>query len=162
MTPEAWIALCVGLIAIPVAVVQSFQTRRHRVRDYELAFMQRYWTLIDRIPSPRSGEPHDAGPRDRDERAAIELYLELCEDEIDQRRLGLISDATWRMWRDGIGSALGSEPYATTWKNVRDRDPNRFDCLKEFSRHRDAETLAAYDPCTLSWIARGLRGLTGS
>ena len=83
MTPEAWITLCVGLIAIPVAVVQSFQTRRHRVRDYELAFMQRSWTLIDRIPSPRSGESHGTGPQDRDERVAIELYLELCEDEID-------------------------------------------------------------------------------
>lgn len=154
------VVLGLGLLAFAVAAYQNLLTRRQRVRDFELSFIERYWTLCDRIRSPRSGR---AGYSKLvvDERPDIELYLELCEDEVDMRRLGMISDYTWNVWREGIVSALEHEPYRTVWLEIREVTTGRYAHLRDIDQRREAGTVHSYDPCDLRLWTRWLRGLAG-
>lgn len=75
-------------------------TRRQHVHDFELAYTRRYWALVDRIRSPRRGGSQAPHHIVVDGRPDVGLYPELCEDQIDMRRLGLISDSIWGdIWR---------------------------------------------------------------
>ena len=150
------ISLLVAFLALIVAFYQSSLARRQRVRDFEMIYVQRYWSVIDRIRSPRSGGSIPM-PCEQ-ERPDIELYLELCEDEVDVRRLGLVSDSTWEIWSDAIVGALHREPYATVWRELSESTPERFKNLHEIQRQIRIGALC--DPCATPRWRRMLRGLT--
>lgn len=150
---EAWLTIALGTLAIVVAVLQSHQARRQRVRDFELVYVQRYWALRDRIEAARG--------TDGDRMAFVSLYLELCEDEADMRKHGWISDATWRLWRDGITSALRRDPYAAAWGSLQKEGPERFEHLKALAESQDEPADGGYDPIAVMPPTKWLRGLSG-
>jgi hypothetical protein len=131
-------AVFIGTIAAIVAGYQNLLTRRQRVRDFELVYVQRYWALIDRI---RNAQDKEQRPPE------VELYLELCEDEADMRESGQISDSTWEFWERGIVNAIRSNPYAEAWLELRKSSPgNRFSHLRRIQAQLDQGSDQRYDP----------------
>ncbi|MEN3361195.1 MAG: hypothetical protein V7637_5177 [Mycobacteriales bacterium] len=117
--------------------------------------MARYWTLMDRLSLQAlrgdDQEPH----RDDDERAVL-AYFRLCEDELELRREGWITDATWTVWAVGIEAQLKRWPFRQIWGAVtstgQEHTSEDFTALHEFcAGHRD--------PCKVPTWRRTIRGL---
>ncbi len=166
------ITASVALVAVLLTLSQTWLTKRHRIKDLELVYVSRYWTIRDRLDgwtmghetslSRLTGNPGTSRPRSLAPTAVDDMrrYLELCEDEIDLRAQGWITDATWAFWRSAIVSAVASEPFGTLWREVRN-EPSGFARLRSLEEHVQRGTTETYDPCTLPWRTRWYRGLTG-
>jgi hypothetical protein len=90
-----WFSLAVDAItalAIVFAAWQLLSHSRQMHRELEGLYVQRYWELMDQRSESFIVE---GDPRPRDRRV-IHAYLQLCEDEIDLRRLGRLTDNTWK------------------------------------------------------------------
>lgn len=119
-----WIGAVVTAAALVLALVtwshQARLTREQRVRDLELVYVQRYWSIRDRMSAGfKAGVSEPVS--EEDQRAAID-YLELCEDEADARSQGWISDPTWRFWRASISAAAKDPRLAGTLDRIRSED----------------------------------------
>jgi hypothetical protein len=97
----------VTLVAIILAAWQLLFHSKQMHRDFEVLYVQRYWDLMDKRSFSFS---IDQVPSDGD-RVVIRGYLQLCEDEIDLRRLGRVSDNTWGFWGGAILSQVSANGY---------------------------------------------------
>ncbi|WP_181578449.1 hypothetical protein [Arthrobacter sp. AQ5-05] len=98
-------------IAILFAFSQLHTARKQRHRDFELVYVQRYWKIIDGL----SFDVGNAVPMESlvtdDLRLCIQ-YLRLCEDELDLRQRGFLTDETWEIWGNGIKCQLARRPFS--------------------------------------------------
>lgn len=94
-------------LTIGVAAIQLIFHSRQMHREFESLYVERYWTLMDRR-SPSFAIDRIPVAADR---AVIRAYLQLCEDEIDLRSLGRVSDATWSFWARSIIDQCSSDGY---------------------------------------------------
>ncbi|WP_108718487.1 hypothetical protein [Miniimonas sp. S16] len=130
---------------------QARLTREQRVRDLELVYVQRYWSIRERMSiETRSDASRAIDPRDR---TAVADYLELCEDEIDARQRGWISDDTWSSWAAAIRGAAGNEVLMGMLVEL-DREERLFTHLRSKKANDDG-----WDPCTLPKRDRLRQGL---
>ncbi|QXQ11308.1 hypothetical protein [Paeniglutamicibacter sp. Y32M11] len=88
----------VGVFAI---VWQIIGERSARHREFENMYVQRYWDIAGRLPV-RFVQGHEKYSMGKSERIAMREYLILCEDELDLRKEGYITDRTWEIWKSGI------------------------------------------------------------
>jgi hypothetical protein len=119
----ALITAATSLVAIVAAVVQITQLRKRRRRDFEDLFVQRYWSIMDRLSlaAVESNGPAD-GAVAAEDRLAVMAYLRLCEDELDLRTQRWVSADTWELWRLGIASQLRRWPFDAVWTEVSARE----------------------------------------
>ncbi|UOE42890.1 hypothetical protein [Agromyces larvae] len=134
-------------LAIVFAAWQLLFHSRQMHRDFELIYVQRYWELMDR----RSPGFVTEGRGRRTDRPLITAYLQLCEDEIDLRRLGRVTDNTWGFWARSIVDQASTSPYASELGRVR---PELYPLLR-----RLIESDAGFDPLDRSRLWRKLHGL---
>lgn len=101
----------VTAIAVVFAVGQLVGDRTQRHREFENLYVQRYWALLDRMSDELyyGGNDVVAGG-ELDKRTKV-AYLRLCEDEIDLRAQGFVTDKTWKIWGWGIESQIKQRPY---------------------------------------------------
>ncbi|SLM95669.1 hypothetical protein FM106_10040 [Brachybacterium faecium] len=79
------------MLSIVFAVTQIVAQTRQMHRDFEALYVEWYWALMDR----RSGEFERGGKPRKEDRLVIHQYLQLCEDEIDLRGEGRVTNDTW-------------------------------------------------------------------
>lgn len=151
-----WIVATAAVLALAGAFVQTSQVRQSRVRDFETSYVHRYWALRDQLgefalpPELRSTTAPTPA-----QVAAMYSYIELCEDELDLRYEGWISDKTWALWRSGIVAAVSAEPYRTLWLDVQAAEPGRFMRLRAL----DSSSTLGTDLGALRRYRNGLRWL---
>ena len=112
------------LVAVVAAVVQLRLHNQQMHRDFEGMYVQRYWALMDR----RSSSFQVEGRPSTSDAAVIHAYLQLCEDELDLRRVGRITDSTWVEWARWIREQCDSAGYvealdaapADNWPRLRE------------------------------------------
>ncbi|GAA5228426.1 hypothetical protein GCM10025778_29600 [Paeniglutamicibacter antarcticus] len=92
----------IGVLAIGWQIIGE---RNARHREFENMYVQRYWDISSRMPSRFVHGHVDYVPNNA-ERNALCDYLLLCEDELDLREQGFITDQTWHIWMSGIVFAL--------------------------------------------------------
>jgi hypothetical protein len=156
----ALIVTAVGVLGVVLGLRQNY---RERLRQFETRYVERYWSLLDKLSiDALSG----ASPEKiiEDDNRTIRGYILLCEDELEMREYGYIADNTYKLWADGIQSQFKQPMFAEIWNDV----------VKEAEKHRtfpyihlrqllDKECEAGYDPLDLKiprWRRR-LRGLAG-
>lgn len=159
-TLPQWLTL-VG-ITLCASALRAAQCQR--ILQFENLFVQRYWTLIDRLSlTALSGDSN--GKLQDDDNRIIRAYFRLCEDELELRKSGWISDSTWKMWRVGMFAHLRRWPFSELWQHVNNEVIGRAASVNdaEFSLLRSLldEKLAGDDPCALSGWRRWLAGLSG-
>ncbi|WP_027862123.1 hypothetical protein [Marmoricola sp. URHB0036] len=111
-----------AMIGVLAAVFQLRQVRKQRKREFEDLFVQRYWSIMDRLStSALESVPHSGAIRDEDRRAVI-AYFRLSEDELDLRARNWISRDAWELWRDGIATQLRRWPFDEIWREVAERE----------------------------------------
>lgn len=144
---EAIIA-ALAVILAGVAVQASVYIRRS---EFEDIYIQRYWEILNRIPVNLRvqliGESDLEAVFERDaingaqvssEEQALWDYLALCEDEIDLRKIGRVTDETWVEWCASIETSIGGYPYRNMLEHI----------MKKLNV--SAETLQTVDPTLTS------------
>ena len=104
--------------AIIFAVWQLMFHSRQMHRDLESLYVQRYWELMDRRSIGWVTEDKTA-PEDL---PVIRAYLQLCEDEIELRKRGRVTDSTWAFWAVAIRDQCSQEPYAAALSDLPEED----------------------------------------
>jgi hypothetical protein len=135
------------LIAVIVAAWQLLFHSRQMHREFEAMYIARYWQLMDRH-STRWILRH------RPQRADLIVakdYLQLCEDEIDCRRIGRVTDSTWGFWRDAILSQVGEPAYRYALDAAA---PDEYPLTRELVLRG-----ADYEPLGHGWFRRKTHGL---
>lgn len=154
------IASVATAIAVILAVAGLRQTQRQRVRQFEDFYVKRYWDLMDRLSL---GALRDQRASNDEDRKALYAYLLLCEDELDLRAEGWISDSTWKVWGNGIKSQLSCGPADEVWNAVMKKGETGTDI--SFDQLRRFMTNGGEDPFPKGvfpwWFVRRIRGLRG-
>ncbi|MFF2371636.1 hypothetical protein [Agromyces sp. NPDC058110] len=122
------------------AAFQLWLMTRQGHRDFESLYVQRYWTLMDRLGSREPFGSHSTTFRKRD-RATLIAYVQLCEDEADMYEAGRITRATWSIWKSGIDAML---TLPAIGQILDDSPQGAFETLKRYGR--DGELKAKYSP----------------
>jgi hypothetical protein len=91
-------ATAVGGLALLFAILPFRQAQKQRLRDAEHWYVERYWAIQDRIPIGEVAGRLVKLPSEKD----LFDELRLCEDELDLRQSGFITNATWRIWSASI------------------------------------------------------------
>ncbi|MFI0404328.1 hypothetical protein [Actinomadura sp. 3N508] len=161
----ASIAATVTAVGVFLAVVGLRQSQRQRIRVFEDFYVKRYWDIMDHF-SLDILYGRATSPLSENDGKAIFAYLLLCEDELDLRESGWISDATWRIWADGMRTQLGRSPFKDIWQEIANRleqqpaeEPvpiQTFDQLRVFMSSNGADPLGQGH-----WWQRRVRGLRG-
>lgn len=100
-TVPEWIsavATIAALTAILMAVTQMRLQSQQMHRELESQYTQRFWTLWDSRPLTFL-ETNIISPSDR---PWIESYLALCNDQVELRERGRVTDGTWDYWARDI------------------------------------------------------------
>lgn len=132
-------------LAIVFAAWQLMFHSRQMHRDFELLYVQRYWELMDRR-TPGFALEHEPTPEDR---LVIRAYLQLCEDEVDLRRLGRVTDNTWGFWAGAMAERASAPAYA---QELDLAGPDSYPLLRQLIGGRT-------DPLRHGWLWRKVHGL---
>lgn len=133
-------------VAIVFAVLQLVGDRAQRHREFENLYVQRYWSLLDRM----SDELYSgSGNESKEDARTIIAYLRLCEDEIDLRQQGFVSDQTWKIWAWGITEQMEQKPYRDQLKLMA---ADELTSLRKF-------LVDGKDPLEWGWLKRWWSGL---
>lgn len=84
--------------------IQIRLQRKQMHRDLENLYIERYWTIKDRLDA--------ATPGSDDYMRAAAAYLSLSEDQCDMRELERITDETWKIWGPSIYGATQDPKFA--------------------------------------------------
>lgn len=113
-----------SLFALIVSVFGFFgllfslrQSYRARLRQFEEKYVERYWAILDDL-SLSALKMSDQEPDEEDEKV-IRKYTLLCEDELELRANGYISDATYEEWADGIILQFRHPMFQEVWGRVK-------------------------------------------
>jgi hypothetical protein len=154
----ALIVTALGVLGVMAGVRQSY---RERLRQFESMYVQRYWKILDQLSleAVKAAPTADAG---RDDEKAIRNYILLCEDELEMRRNGYISDSTYRVWADGMRDQLKQPMFEKIWAQVEEEaKEHRTFPYAHLRELLGAPTSDAGDPLMMSLLRRRLRGLAG-
>jgi hypothetical protein len=149
LSAEWWgvILQAITVFAVGFAAFQLMFHSRQMHRDLEMAYVGRYWSLMDErsLEFVRSEQVSD---RDR---VVIFKYLQLCEDELDLRQIARVTDNTWGFWSQSMYSQLDAAPYRNILQSL---DSTMFPHVR-----RLLEAGPDYDPLQKSTWWRRTRGL---
>ena len=134
-------------LAIVFAAWQLLSHSRQMHRDFEMLYVQRYWQLMDR----RSARLVNRGIAKSRDREVIRAYLQLCEDEVDLRRTGRVTDSTWVFWSVATLRQCRERAYA---EELRTAPPGLYRGLRAVLAGEGRR-----DPLVRNWLWRRLHGL---
>jgi hypothetical protein len=140
----ASVAQIVTGIAFVFAALQIREARKQLHRELENLYVQRYWKILDQMPT----WGHDL--RQRRVKVGLLRYMQLCEDEIDLRSHGRITDDTWRIWSIGMIVAARGISFQRVFSAS---DATKWPGLREFLATRR-------DPLRGGWVVRLWKGLS--
>jgi hypothetical protein len=148
------IAAVATAIGVFIALTGLRQNQRQRIRAFEDFYVRRYWELMDQLSlDALRGKAN--GPLSEADEKIIRAYLLFCEDELDLRAIGWISDATWKIWGPGILTQLHRWPFDEVWNDVKQTGTH--DRL-----HQHTQAGGTGDPYgTGHWWERRVRALRG-
>lgn len=123
-----------------------------RNRQFEALYIQRYWSLIDRLSSEAVVE--QLRPLSAKDHHTLRLYFQLCQDEIEMYKRGWISHRTFIEWFTGMQAALAQEPFASAWSRYKcEIDKDQLGDLREI------EGLAQPPERVINPVVRWIRGV---
>lgn len=116
-------ALVIAVFTTFLGVRASMYVRR---REHEDIYMTRYWQIIDRIGIDLRINLVDPEKIDEamksltaQQEVALWDYLALCEDQLDLRASGNVTDETWDLWGPSISGTMMSFPYGPVLARFR-------------------------------------------
>lgn len=158
----------IGVIGVLFSLRQAY---RARLRQFEEKYVERYWSILDCL-SLEAMSVAEMSPG-RDDELAIRRYIFLCEDELQMRKNGYISDSTYCEWADGMLEQFRQPMFSEVWDQVRKEADERkegafaYENLKSLldsvagKESWDNDDLCRADPLKSHTAVRFVRGLKG-
>lgn len=151
VTQIVQIITCLALI---FAAWQILFHARQMHRDMELVYVEQYWRIMMRA-SPEWRLTNFRGPTTKPKDARVVLdYLQLCEDEIQLRASGRVTDNTWKLWAEAIKFQTSHEPYETALAS-----PTSEGLFMLVRQLRSSSPDALFDPLSRGWFWKKVHGL---
>ena len=144
-TNMANVATIVTGLAVVFPVFPYFKARRQRRQDADNWCVEPYWQLQDRKTPVRN---NDGTVRVDVPFEVMFAELRLCEDELDARADGRVTNNSWRLWSESILSLRDNEQSIA----LLDATPGELTQLREFLK-------TAKDPITNCRFKQFWRGL---
>jgi hypothetical protein len=148
------IAAVVTAIGVVFAGVQLRAGQLQRNRQFEILYVERYWSLMDELSLAAlrgRGKFEDLSEKDRN---ILEMYVRLCEDQLEMQAAQAITSWTYEQWRSGMLAARKQGHIEKSIESVTS-DKNT-PCGHLQSLLKDKE----YDPLKLGPVRRWIRGLS--
>ena len=149
------IALIVTAVGVLAAVFGLRQSNRERLRQFEAMYVQRYWSILDQLSLGTLAGSAGNPPSDADLKA-VRAYLLLCEDELEMRGRGYIADTTYKIWTDSAVAQLQQPIFQAVWEQVLKEAAFPYKHLNNLCSQPES-----YDPLTIGFVRRWVRGLAG-
>jgi hypothetical protein len=111
------VPILIAAAAVAFAGLAFRASLQQRLRQFEGMYIQRYWSLMDRLSLPATRGDIHLQIEDSDEKV-IRAYFRLCEDQLELRQNGWISDRSWRIWSAGITAQLHEPLFNHLWRKV--------------------------------------------
>lgn len=156
----------ISLIFTAIGAIGAFFSLRQSyvsgVRQYETRYEDRYWKILDQLTLDtlriaRKNPNPEVDVNSHDEKA-IRGYINLCEDELEQRAGGYITDITYREWRDGILQQFNNNSaFSKIWEDTVNEAAFPYNHLEKLLDKNGQ----AYDPLNMSNYKKFVRGLIG-
>lgn len=121
ITDVSLVVTAVGVLGAWFSLRQSYHDRLHQL---ESRYVDRYWKIteqltLDALRATRQTPDHEVNVNPEDEKA-IRSYIILCEDEIEQRANGYITDTTYSEWIEGIHQQFSNNPmFSKVWGDTK-------------------------------------------
>jgi hypothetical protein len=156
------IALFITAIGVLGVVVGLRQSYLERLQQFEAKYVERYWHIIDQLSLDALRGTSPVLITDDDSRI-IRSYILLCEDELEMRKNGYISDSTYDLWADGIQGQFQQSMFKEIWDQVKKENVRNQTFPYEHLRQLldEEERTSSYDPLTMPGWRRWIRGLAG-
>lgn len=127
-----WISLVNAAASVATAVavfIAGWQIRlakRLAVTQFEDELTKQFREIIHTIPiEALLGLPLEEH-RYREARDDIFRYIDLCNEQVFLRMNGRVSDATWRLWSDGIKAFLRRPAFDRAWREFTNESSDIF------------------------------------
>lgn len=124
-------------------------------------YVERYWKILDQL-SLRAIKALPPGRIGRADEKAIRSYILLCEDELQMRKNGYVSNSTYYVWADGMRQQLAQPMFSQIWSQVKleagKSDSFPYEYLRQLLGKADSK---AGDPLSMPPPMRWVRGLAG-
>ena len=117
------VALIIAAIGASGAVFALRQAYRQRQHQIEAMYVQRFWAIYDRFSLAALSKNPPNGQLPEDDEKAIRAYIRLCEDELEVRAEGWVSDTAYMLWKkqfDSRWNCLLSAGYGTVYTQTMD------------------------------------------
>jgi len=155
------IALFITAIGVFGVVFGLRQSYLERLQQFEGRYVDRYWDILDRL-SLNALKGACVDPIPEADNKNIRCYILLCEDELEMRGNGYISDRTYDLWADGIRTQFQEQPFKEIWKQVQEEaESNHSFPYVNLRLLFASESTQRYDPLAMSSWRKWVRGLTG-
>lgn len=163
------VPILLGVLALVVAWRQLRASLYVRRREFEDIYVQRYWDISDRLDLDlrvgafQGGDLHkyrESGDHE-DQLKAMWDYLALCEDQIDLRKGGNVTDEAWEVWSTSISGTVNRYPFAAFFDLIDElldeadvaEGDRPWEHLREYRRSR-----VLSDPFTMNQFWRYVTG----
>jgi hypothetical protein len=146
----------IGVIGVVFGLRQSYL---ERLQQFEGKYVDRYWKILDRLSleALKGSLPDTISDTDNQ---GIRSYILLCEDELDMRGNGYISDSTYALWADGIKGQFEQPMFGKIWEQVKEEaGSNHTFPYEQLRQLLDEKSTSTYDPLTMPGWQRRVRGL---
>ena len=152
------VALIIAAIGASGAVFALRQAYRQRQHQIEAMYVQRFWAIYDRFSLAALSKNPPNGQLPEDDEKAIRAYIRLCEDELEVRAEGWISDTAYTLWKKAIRFQMELPAFSRVWHRVHTDDGSSYARLTVLLDPVEGLT---YDPLGMPKWRRWIHGLTG-
>ncbi len=146
------VAIIVTAVGVLLAGVSLRGAQLQRNRQFESLYVQRYWSLMDRL-SYEAGKRAPYETLGENDKKTLQQYLRLCEDQIEMRALGAITRSTYIIWATGMKGELQREPVKGAFAEAQQDNTHPLVHLRALAQSDD------FDPDERSRIVRWLEGV---
>jgi hypothetical protein len=158
------ISLGVAVLGIVGAYFSLRQNYRARLQGFEQKYVERYWSIVERL-SLDALKVSNAEPDESDEEV-IRRYILLCEDELQMRGKGYISDSTFEEWADGMIGQVKQPMFSAVLEKVNEESREQrgafpYKNLCTLLDEGSYEISGPGDPLKSRSMVRAVRGLKG-
>jgi hypothetical protein len=166
---SSFVVAVVGVAGLLFSLRQAY---RARLRQFEEKYIERYWDILGKLSLPALSIS-DQSPGSDDERA-IRSYIFLCEDELQMRKNGYISDSAYYEWSSGMVDQFKQPMFREVWGRIKEESGERqkqgappyenLTCLLDETMDKDTlgiEIWKKADPLAQDPLVRTIRGLKG-
>jgi hypothetical protein len=113
-------------IGVCVALFQQVRAKKHSIVQFEDSLTHEYRLIIGLLPvAMLLGEDVPVAAVDEHLRTFY-LYFDLTNEQVFLRRRERVSEATWRMWQEGIRETMELPAFAKAWREIGSRAASRF------------------------------------